>query len=110
MGYKWRPSKAQAREFAERMNNDPEYAAAYNARKELRIQKRQESSKFDYETRGGEFIPTREQHDFAFNNMHLCKNVEEETAFNQVMYGYSCQEKVHHDFIHIVNEYRRKAV
>ena len=28
MGYKWRPSKAQAKAYAEKMNNDYEYANA----------------------------------------------------------------------------------
>ena len=48
MGYKWKPSKAQGREFAIRMANDEEYRNAYYKRKEEREAKRRESSKFDY--------------------------------------------------------------
>lgn len=26
---------------------------------------------------------------------------------NMVIYGFTCQEKVHHDHIHVINEYLR---
>lgn len=32
---------------------------------------------------------------------------EQKEACNMVLYGYSCKEKVHHDFIHLINEYIR---
>lgn len=109
MGYKWKPSATQRKAFAEKMNNDPEYAAAYNERKEAKAEKRRAGSKFDYETAGGTYIPTKEQYEFAMNNYRLeGLTPEQHQAFNQVTYGYSCQEKIHHDYIHIVNELRRK--
>lgn len=32
MAYRWKPSKTQAAEFANKMNNDAEFAAAYQER------------------------------------------------------------------------------
>ena len=104
--HKWKPSKAQKREFAEKMQN-PEFAQAYNQRKEDKAKKRREGSKFDYNSAGGMYIPTREQHDFCFANMHLFVTNEEIEAMNMVMSCYSINEKCHHDYIHIVNEKRR---
>lgn len=106
MANKWRPSASQRREFAERMK-DPSEAAAYEARKQEKLQKKRAGSKFDYNSAGGNYVPTREQHDFCFNNMHLFEGLEEENAANEVMRGFSCNEKIHHDFIHVVNEKRR---
>ena len=107
MGYKWRPSKSQRRAFAIKMQ-DPEEKAAYENRKEQKAQKRRETSSFDYNKAGGSYIPTKEQADFALNNMDLFITPEEIDAANFVISGYACNEKVHHDFIHIVNEKRRK--
>ncbi len=109
MGYKWKPSKSQRREFAIRMQ-DPQEKAAYEARKEEKAQKRRAGSSFDYNKAGGFYVPTREQHDFCFDNMHLFNSPEEIDAANFVMSGYICNEKVHHDYIHIVNEKRRNLV
>jgi hypothetical protein len=107
MSYHWKPSKSQRKEFAQRMQNDPDYASAYYARQKARIQKRQSSSKFDYENRGGMFVPTLQQHNFCFENLHLFQTREERDAANTVMYGWSCNERVSHDDIHIVNEKMR---
>ncbi|HRR53248.1 MAG TPA: hypothetical protein P5301_07285 [Bacteroidales bacterium] len=105
MGYKWKPSKAQRREFAIRMANDEEYRNAYYKRKEEREAKRRESSKFDYKTAGGEYIPTKAQYNAAFQFLYNNDLSEEESdACNMVVNGYICNMKVHHDFIHIVNE------
>lgn len=106
MAYKWKPSASQRRAFAERMK-DPDEQAAYEARKQERVDKRRAGSRFDYESAGGRYIPTREQYMFCFDNMHLAITDEQKDAFNIVISGYSCQEKVHHDYIHIVNELRR---
>jgi hypothetical protein len=107
MGYKWTPSRAQRREFAQRMN-DSQFAAEYYARKNKQAAKRRSTSKFDYPTAGGYYIPTREQYDAA-NTFLLTGHLDDsqEDACNQVIYGYTCQERVHHDKIHIVNELRR---
>jgi hypothetical protein len=108
MSYKWRSSPTQRREFAQKMNNDSEFAAEYEARKQAKAEKRRSTSNFDYDKAGGEYVPTKAQYDFCFNNMDLFVTNEEETAANMVMSGYSCNEKVHHDYIHIVNEKIRK--
>ena len=110
MSYKWRPSATARREFAEKMNNDSEFTNAYYARKEAREQKRRSQSNFDYQTAGGNYVPTKAQYDFCFDNMHLFATSEEENAANMVMYGYTCQEKVSHDSIHIVNELMRNSL
>ena len=108
MAYKWKPSKAQRTEFAQRMQNSEE-KAAYEARKTTKAEKRRSTSSFEYNTAGGNYVPTKTQHDFCFNNIHLFQTSEEQQASNMVIYGYSCQEKVHHDYIHIVNEKQRKV-
>lgn len=109
MAYKWKPNASQRKAFAEKMQ-DPEEARAYEARKEEKAAKRRAGSKFNYQTAGGNYVPTKAQHDFAMENSHLAVTMEEQTAFNDVIYGYSCQEKVHHDYIHIVNEKIRNSI
>jgi len=103
MSYKWKPSAAKKREFAERMSN-PEEQAAYEARKRSRIEAKQATSKFSYGSAGGNYVPTQAQHNFCLSNWPANTTPEQEDARNQVLYGYSCQEKIHHDYIHIVNE------
>ena len=97
MPYKWKPSKAQKREFAERMATDTAYSEAYHQRKEQRAEKRRSTSKFDYKTAGGECIPTESQNKAAFELLNLNPTPEQKEACNMVLYGYSCKEKVHHD-------------
>lgn len=104
----WKPSKSQRKAFAIRMQTDSEYAEAYHARQKARIDKCQASSQFNYESRGGMYIPTQAQHDFCFNNMNLFVTDEQKNAANMVMYGWSCQERIHHDYIHVVNEVIRQ--
>ena len=100
---KWKPSATAKREFAERMQN-PTEAAAYAARKITRENNQRAKSKFDYRSAGGEYIPTKAQYDFCFANPQLFTTDEQSEARNQVLFGYSCREKVHHDHIHIINE------
>ena len=108
MNRKWKPSKAKARVFAERMANDPEFAKAYNERKQAKAEKRRAESKYEYETAGGHYIPTKAQHDEAFNLLSSGKaTFEQEVACNEVINGYCFDTKVHHDYIHIINEYAR---
>ena len=107
MKYKWKPSKNQKHEFAERMATDPTYREAYYRRKEQRAEKRLSTSKFDYPTAGGDYVPTEDQFKAAFELLNLNPTPEQEKACNMVLYGYSCKEKVHHDFIHLINEYIR---
>ena len=108
MAYKWRPSKAQRTAFAIRMV-DPAEQAAYHARKEAKADARRSQSNYDYPSAGGMYVPTREQHDFAVFSRPADLTPDEQTSFDMVAYGYSCNEKVSHDHIHTVNAFRRKA-
>jgi hypothetical protein len=98
MGYKWRPNASQRKAFAEKMK-DPDEQKAYQERKYFN---------HSYEGfKDKNFIPTKEQHDFCFNHMELFTTIEEQSAMNEIMSSYVCQEKVNHQYIHIVNEKRR---
>ena len=70
-------------------------------------EKRRSKSKYNYETAGGSYIPTKAQHDFCFYNPELFITIEEEEAKNEVMMGYINNEKIKHDYIHVVNELMR---
>ena len=104
MAYKWKPSASQKREFAEKMQNE-EFANKYYERQQKNDIKRQASSRYSYATAGGYYVPTEEQvksaHTFLMN-FELTS--EESTACTVVVSG----NKTHHDYIHIVNELRRK--
>jgi len=100
MGYKWKPNASQRREFAERMK-DPDKQAAYEQRKR---------EKAMYENwKDKDFVPTKEQAKFCFEHMELFITNEEQDARNFVMSAYTCNEKVNHAFIHVVNEKRRNS-
>jgi len=107
MRHKWKPTQAQRREFAERMATDTAYSDSYYQRKKKVAEKKRSASKFDYQTAGGEYIPTESQFKAAFDLLNLNPTAEQKEACNMVLYGYSCEEKVHHDFIHLINEYIR---
>jgi hypothetical protein len=104
MAYKWKPSKAQKRDFAEKMSNDPMFSADYYNRKKEKEEKRRAGSKFDYKTAGGNYIPTRTQYEFCMFNKPDNLTADQQAACNDVEFGYTNNEKVHHDSIHIVNE------
>ena len=108
MAYKWKPSKSQKREFAERMQN-PEEKKAYEDRRQERINKRKSTSKFDYNTAGGFFVPTKIQFDLAFKALMTSLTSEQKDACQQIISGYSLNEKIHHDYIHILNELNREG-
>jgi len=108
MAYKWKPSATQRREFAQRMK-DPDERATYEARKVERADKRRAGSQYDYEKAGGYFVPTKAQHDFCFQNLHLFGTPKERDAAEIVMSAWSCAEKVHRDYLHIVNEKIRSS-
>ena len=107
MSYKWKPSKTQKKEFAIKMQN-PLEKEVYEKNKKDKIIKKQSTSKFDYESRGGEYIPTENQHDFALFNRKGVETKEQKEACEMIITGYNCQIKIPHDYIHIVNELRRK--
>ena len=102
MAYKWKPSASQRKAFAERMK-DPTEQQAYDERQKEKANKRRATSSFDYESAGGRYVPTKEQHDFCFNHSELFTTIEEQVAMNEVTSGYLFNEKVNHDYIHIVN-------
>lgn len=101
--FKWKPSASQRREFAQRMQN-PDERAAYEKRKEDRSAAKRANSKFNYSTAGGKYIPTQSQYEFVMTHPDVFKTPEEQDAANQIIYGYTSNEKIHHDYIHIVNE------
>lgn len=105
MGYKWKPSKTARREFAQKIANDSQFAADYYARKDAKADKRRATSKFDYNSAGGEYLPTKYQYDMAIRFcLELEITNEQQLSCQMVISAYSCQEKAHHDHIHIVNE------
>jgi hypothetical protein len=87
------------------MENDTIFSEAYNDRKLSRQIKRRAKSEFNYNTAGGNYIPTKIQYDFAMKFL-LNKSLSEKqkNAANMVILAYSCNEKTHHDHIHIINE------
>jgi len=93
MRYKWKPSKAQKREFAERMATDPTYREAYYRRKEQRAEKRRSTSKFDYPTAGGEYIPTESQNKAAFELLNCNPTPEQEEACRMVLLAIPVKRK-----------------
>ena len=103
MAYRWKPSASQRRAFAEKMK-DPGEQAAYYQRKNTKEEKRRSTSDFDYEKAGGNYVPTRAQYDFCMNHYELFETSKEKDAANFVISAFSLNEKVHHDYIHIVNE------
>ena len=110
MSYKWKPGKMARREFALKMQNDPNYARAYHDRKTARAEKRRASSDFVYSSAGGSYVPTKMQHDFAIEFLLGGDPVRDQrNACNMVVYGYNYNEKIHHDYIHIVNELLRTS-
>jgi hypothetical protein len=103
---KWKPNKTQRRAFALKMQDD-EFRSSYHERKEKRQEKKRSGSKFDYTTAGGMYTPTKTQYDSAMELMLNNPTIEQKTASNSVIMGYTCNEKIHHDNIHIINEYIR---
>jgi hypothetical protein len=103
---KWKPSASQRRAFAENMKS-PEFAANYYERQRERAEKRRAKSQFDYASAGGAFVPTKLQHDAAFELLQMTPAPEQSQAANMVIFGYTNKEKVNHDFIHVVNEFLR---
>ena len=108
MGYrrggKWHPNKSEAKAFREKMETDPKFAEEYYDRKRKKEETRRNQSRFDYNTAGGFYIPTKAQYDFCMDNTDLFETYDEQQARNEVIMGYTNKEKVNHDFIHIVNE------
>jgi hypothetical protein len=107
--YKWKSSKKAKKEFAQNMQ-DPIFANDYYKRKEMRADIRRSKSKFEYPSAGGYFVPTKSQNDFCFDYPNSFTTVSEEEARNEILLGYSNNEKINHDYIHIVNEKIRTKI
>lgn len=111
MSYKWKPSKTAKRAFADKMANDSQFASDYYGRKSAKAAKKRAGSKFDYNTAGGEYVPTKDQYNAAMSFLqNATLTQEQEQACNIVTSAYSLQDKCHHDHIHIVNALRRAAL
>jgi hypothetical protein len=112
MAYKWKPSISQRQAFAKKMQT-PIESIAYEIRKLEKVNKiekankRRMGSEYNYRSSGGNFTPTKKQHDFCFYHSELFTKSNLLKAANLVMYGYSWGEKIHHDNIHAVNEVMR---
>ena len=107
MAYKWKPSKTARRAFAEKMQN-PVECKAYEARKEAKAEKRRAGSQYDYNTAGGYYLPTALQYQAA-NELAAIAEGELQSAAAIVVVGYNSGEKVHHDYIHLINEHIRRG-
>ena len=82
---------------------------AYYEAKAEKAAKRRATSKFNYESAGGYYVPTKEQLDAAFKCFDELKlTPQQEEACNRVISGYILNEKIYHDNIHIVNELKRE--
>ena len=108
MARTWKPTAAQKKAFAERMQNET-LKKEYESKKEAKQIKRRANSKFDYATAGGEFIPTKKQYMAAFKLLQTDITDELATASRMVMNGHSGDYKVHHDYIHLINEFIRSG-
>lgn len=107
---KWKPSKTARREFAKNMQN-PAFADAYYQRKADKAKKRRATSQFDYETAGGNYVPTKTQSDAAWKLYLECGlTPEQQSACKIVNSAYLSNERIHHDYIHIVNELIRSKL
>jgi hypothetical protein len=96
--YKWKPSKKAKKEFAIKMQTDPEFARQYKERKDEKAIKRRATSKFDYPTAGGEYIPSTGTYEEAKRIcwVHGMPN-DVIVACNAVIWAYENKEKTHHD-------------
>lgn len=103
--YRFKPNATQRREFAERMK-DPEEQAAYLERKHAKNSYNiNDSRSFAHKS----FVPTKIQYDIAINMIEQELTKEQFNAAQQVSSAYICQDKVHHDYIHIINHFNNAA-
>ncbi|MBN1969610.1 MAG: hypothetical protein JW870_09605 [Candidatus Delongbacteria bacterium] len=108
MAYKWKPNATQRREFKERMQ-DPILRAEHEQNKANGAAKKRSSSKFDYESASGYYLPTKIQFDASNRMLFSDVSEEQKTAANNIISAHVCGFKTHHDNIHIVNEWIRKT-
>ena len=109
MSYKWRPSKAQRKAFAIRMQ-DPTERQHYESRKAVKSEARRANSQFDYNSAGGKYVPHKYQYESAEEMLQSgALTIEQIEAAELVISAYACNQSVHHDYIHIVNEWERRT-
>jgi hypothetical protein len=101
--YRWKPNASQRREFAEKMK-DPDEKKAYEERKYAKNHYIPDDPR---SFANKSFIPTKEQNNYVRSIYNNDITSEQKEAYDQVIYGYGCQEKIHHDYIHIINSMRR---
>ena len=102
MAYKWKPNAAQRAEYQQRCIDNGGIRPVSAKEKKWREEK-------ENHFKGGILmaVPTEMQHDFAIFKRPTSLTPKQEDAFNQVAYGYSCNEKIDHCYIHIVNQFIR---
>lgn len=101
MAYRWKPNATQRREFSEKMKDEKE-------RKAYEDRKRYKNSYAGFNDK--KFIPTKMQYDYTMHLIGL--NYESmsnkvKIAANIVSSAFVCQDKIHHDYIHIINSIHR---
>ena len=106
---KWKPSASQRKEFAQRMQ-DPDEQATYEARQAEKARKKRSKSHYNYNTAGGNYIPTLAQYEAALKVQDMGIEGIQKDASAMVIYGYTCNEKVDHDYIHIINEFIKNEI
>ena len=85
-------------------------ADAAFAKKVAKMEANRAKSKYNYSTAGGAYVPTEDQYKAASAMLWngVCEaDASKATSAEMVQLAYMTQTKVHHDHIHIVNEYRR---
>lgn len=107
MGFKkrWQPNASQRREFAERMKDEDE-KAAYEARKRAKNTYSDNPLSFKHK----DFVPTEFQYQQAQKFLNEQLTPTQKYACNRVCDGFVCQDKVSHDYIHIINSLQRGTI
>ena len=103
MAYKWKPSASQRKAFAEKMK-DPEEKSAYEENKRNKNTYSDNPLSFKHKS----FIPTNLQYNEAMKFLGMVGlTYKQQDACNQITSTYVCQDKCHHDYIHIINALSR---
>jgi len=103
--FKWKPNASQRRAFAERMQDSDEQSAYYS--RQL-AKKNKFYDSFYHPGSGVECIASKSAHDFCIFDRRGIDTPELEDAANQVVFSFSCNEKIDHYYIHIINSIIRQ--
>lgn len=98
------PSTRKREGFANKMK-DPEFIKHYFEKTEKTEIKRRAESEFGPGTVEEYYVPLKIQYDAAIEllSSKIC-SLEQMAACNQIMFGYTNNEKIHRSYIHKVNE------